>query len=101
MMKAVIESKKGLIMDGNWTTIPEDAVSAPFMDLLKDSRRMPEMFIILRCKEETTFDRCRDDKETEKKHDDIVEKIKKEIADNTAKERAVKLGECEEEFATV
>jgi hypothetical protein len=90
MMKTVLDANKGLIIDGNWTTIPEDAVSAPLMDLLLDARRMPEMFIILRCKEDTTFARCRDDEATKKKHDDIVEKIKKEVADATVTARGEK-----------
>jgi adenylate/nucleoside-diphosphate kinase len=101
MMKAVLEANKGLVIDGNWAnTIPEDAVSAPLMDLLLDARRMPEMLIILRCKEETTFARCRDDEVTKKKHDDILDRIKKEVADECTKARAEKEKELTDERAT-
>jgi hypothetical protein len=62
VMKNIMDSKKGLIIDGNWTTMPEDAVQTPMQDLLVESRRMPEMVITFKCKPETTFKRCLDEK---------------------------------------
>ena len=94
-MKEVMDASKGFIIDGNWTTIPDEAVSAPLTDILLDARRMPEMYIVLRCKEETTFKRCMDEEVTKKKFDEIEKKIKKEIADETEKERKVKLDEVQ------
>lgn len=90
MLKEVLKANKGYIVDGNWTTIPEDAISAPFMDLLLDARRMPEMFVVLRCKEDTTFKRCMDEKATEKKFDDKNTAIKKEIEAETVTARKEK-----------
>lgn len=47
-------------MDGHWTTMPEDLeISLP--DTLIEARRTPEVVIILKCKESTTFKRCIDD----------------------------------------
>jgi hypothetical protein len=44
---------------------------------------MPEIFVILRCKPETTFKRCMDEAVTKGKFDEIEKKIKKEIEDET------------------
>lgn len=99
MMKETIEASKGLIIDGNWTTIPEDAVSAPIQMLLEDSRRMPEMVIFLECETATMHERCRDDKATTEKHDKIVKDIKERIAKETEVARKEKLAEVEGELA--
>ena len=70
-LKAVIDVKKGLIMDGNWRApIVDDfgfdeegeAKEAPEVeyalpDLLKQSRRMPEIVVILKCKEDAAVAR--------------------------------------------
>ena len=56
-MKMILDSNKGLVIDGTWTDLPEDAVSQSLQDLLFESRRVPEIVILLRCKEKSTFDR--------------------------------------------
>ena len=59
-MKMIYENSKGYIIDGNWREIPEGTISQSFTDLLFESRRVPEVVIILKCKEKATFDRCID-----------------------------------------
>lgn len=51
-----------MVLDGHWTSAPEEAVSQPLQELLLEARRTPEIVIILRCKEESTFERCLDKK---------------------------------------
>jgi len=56
-MSEIVKAEKGLIMDGHWTTLPEDTVTTPLQELLLGSKRMPEIVIILRCSEASTFER--------------------------------------------
>ena len=49
-ISAVIDCNKGLIIDGNWRPEGEEAEYA-VPDLLKNARRMPEVVVILKCKE--------------------------------------------------
>ena len=65
---SIIENKKGLVMDGNWRQSGED-VEYNLPDLLKNSRRMPEIVVVLKCKEEVSVSRnladCEDDLKVE------------------------------------
>jgi hypothetical protein len=47
-------------MDGHWTTMPED-LEIQLPETLIEARRTPEVVIILKCKESSTFKRCIDD----------------------------------------
>jgi len=59
-MKMILDSNKGLVIDGTWD-LPEDTtVTQPLHDLLFESRRVPEIVIILKCKEQATFQRMID-----------------------------------------
>lgn len=55
-LKDVIENKKGLIIDGNWRPKGEDA-EYQLPDLLKNARRIPEIVVILKCKEDVAIKR--------------------------------------------
>lgn len=78
VMKDLMAASRGLIIDGNWTTLPEEAIQTPLQDLLVESRRMPEMLITLKCKEETTFERCLDDEKVKEDFENINKKIVEE-----------------------
>mmetsp|Transcript_46063 Transcript_46063/g.61010 ORF Transcript_46063/g.61010 Transcript_46063/m.61010 type:complete len:262 (+) Transcript_46063:1389-2174(+) len=71
-LREIIDSEKGLIMDGNWRAPIKDdfgfdeegadAAEAPEVeymipDLLKNARRMPEIVVILKCKEDAAIGR--------------------------------------------
>ena len=71
-MQAILPSSRALVIDGNWTSLPEETVSMPLHELLFESRRTPEVVIVLRCKEETTFKRCIDEKAIKEKYEKIV-----------------------------
>ena len=55
LIKMVCPSDKALIIDGTWDGFPDDVVSAldaaGFSGLLTDSRRVPELVIMLKCEE--------------------------------------------------
>jgi len=59
-----LDSNKGLIIDGTWNNFPEDSVAgapnpdgASFSNLLIESRRPPEVFIVLKCSEPSSIER--------------------------------------------
>lgn len=57
VMKMIYDNSKGYIIDGTWRDLPEGAVQQPLQDLLFGSRRVPEVVVVLKCKEKATFDR--------------------------------------------
>lgn len=65
-LRDIISINKGLVMDGTWRPSGEDAEYA-IPDLLKNARRMPEIVVVLKCKEEVTLKRNLADCEEELK----------------------------------
>jgi hypothetical protein len=55
LMKMICPSERSLIIDGTWNGFPEEAVTAveagAFATLLTESRRVPELVIMLKCDE--------------------------------------------------
>ena len=80
----MLDCKKGLIIDGNWRPKGEDA-EYQLPDLLKNARRMPEIVVILKCKEEVSVKRNLDDCEEELKAE--FEQKMKEREENKVKAR--------------
>jgi adenylate/nucleoside-diphosphate kinase len=82
LMKDIFEASKGLIIDGTWTTLPEDVVGQPLQELLDQSRRYPEVVLMLKCSEESTFTRMIDfdsiRAEYERLEEERIEKRKQE-----------------------
>ena len=96
-MAEIIDSNKGLICDGHWTTLPEDTVSTSLQDLLNGSKRMPEIVIVLKCKEESTFTRTIFKEKIKAEFDEIMEKRKVDIEKKRAEARkAEEEGKLEE-----
>ena len=61
VMKMIFDSSKGYIIDGCWRDIPEGTMASPSLnELLFESRRVPEIVVILKCKEASTFQRIID-----------------------------------------
>ena len=95
-MKALFDPAKGLIIDGNWAGLPEETVdqpgvTLPLEQLLLDSRRMPEMIIVLRTKLDKTIDRCMDKQAIQDDFDAKNKKIEEDLKEQTEKERTDKL----------
>lgn len=97
---SIIAAKKGLIMDGNWRPKGEDAEYA-IPDLLKNARRMPEIVIVLKCKEDVSIKRNFADIEEDLKAE--FERLMEEREQNRVKkreeDRAARRAEAEEEQA--
>lgn len=60
VMKAIFDSSKGYVIDGTWRELPEGAIESSLTELLFESRRVPEIVVVLKCKEAATFDRVID-----------------------------------------
>lgn len=73
VMQMIYDNSKGYIIDGTWRDLPEDAVSQSLQDLLIESRRVPEIVIILKCKEKATFDRLIDRDALKAEYDRLME----------------------------
>lgn len=89
-MKMVLDSHKGLVIDGTWTNqVPygwratddekaakkeDPADGGAFAQLVLDARRAPELVIVLDCKENATFDRLIDKEATQTECDRLVKK---------------------------
>ena len=85
-LRAVIDTSKGLVIDGNWRPQGEDSEYA-IPDLLKNARRMPEIVVILKCKEEVSISRNLADCEEELKaeFDPLTKPMKEVLGDKTEK----------------
>ena len=71
-MQMILSAEKSLVIDGSWTSLPEDTVVLPLHELLFEARRTPEIVIVLRCREETTLKRCIDEAAIKLKYEQIV-----------------------------
>lgn len=87
---------KPTVMDGHWTTMPED-VEVNLADSLVEARRTPEVVIMLRCKEASTFKRCIDDVAIKAEYDKDVKAREEKDKAAFDKDRAEKLIEVEAE----
>jgi len=103
IMKQMMPANKGLIIDGNWAPA-EGTVDTPIEKMLEDARKMPEMLIVLKCKVETTFERCLDDEKVKEDFENINKKIlaewEKELAtaiETATTDAADKLKEAQEQ----
>ena len=90
-LRTIIPASNGLVIDGNWRSTGEDT-SYDIPDLLKSSRRMPEIVVILKCKEEVSIKRdfadCEQDMKAEferKMEERRVGKVKARLDARTEK----------------
>lgn len=72
--KVFADTSKSQIIDGTWNGFPEELVTvtdgAGFVQLLADSRRLPEVIIALSCNEKKAVERMIDYKAIQKEFDD-------------------------------
>lgn len=87
-MAEIFDASKGLVIDGHWTTIPEEeALETPLSELLLASKRMPEIVIVLKCSEASTFSRTIFEDKIKEEFDSLMEKRKIAIDKRRAEER--------------
>lgn len=78
MMQKILQGKDPLIINSNWFEIEDDKVSQSLVDLLYESRRLPEVVIILRANEAVTLDRLLDKNGITEKYQELMEIRRKE-----------------------
>lgn len=102
LLKLICNKDKGLIIDGTWTGFPEETVTAVdpagFANLLYESRRAPELVVILRCEESTAFTRMIDAEATKVKFEEAMKALVDGIAKAKEDERVTKLEEVTKEL---
>jgi hypothetical protein len=54
-MRGLMDASKGLVIDSNWREMPENIM--PLHELLLAARRVPEILVVLKCKEAKTMER--------------------------------------------
>jgi adenylate/nucleoside-diphosphate kinase len=89
VMRMIMDSSKGLVIDGSWRKVNEDDKMDPeaFEKLLVGSRRVPEIIVILRCAEESTHKRLIAFEAIKAEYDRLMEVRAQERARVRAEER--------------
>lgn len=100
LLKMILDSSKGLVIDGTWNGFPEEAVTATdgagYANLLTESRRAPELVVVLKCKEAAAFERLIDAEATKAEYERLEQERLDKRAAERAKDRAAKLVEVQE-----
>jgi hypothetical protein len=98
-----LDSNKGLIIDGTWNNFPEDSVAgapnpdgASFSNLLIESRRPPEVFIVLKCSELSSIARMIDKKKINELFKKQMEEREEKKTIKREEDRKAKRAELEE-----
>ena len=87
-MAEIFDANKGLVIDGHWTTLPEEpAVNADLAELLTSAKRMPEIVIVLKCNEDNTKKRTIDKDKIKEEFDKIMKEREIEIEKKRAEAR--------------
>lgn len=73
VMKMIFDSSKGYVIDGCWRDLPEGVIGQSLQDLLFESRRVPEIVVILKCKEAATFKRIINSDAIKAEYDRLME----------------------------
>lgn len=96
----ICPADKGFIIDGTWNGFPDEAVGAveagAFATLLTDSRRVPELVIMLKCEEATAFERLIDSEATKTEFEKLMEERKQAKAKQRTEDRAAKEQELQD-----
>lgn len=87
-----------MVINGNWTTLPEGSIETGLDKLLTDAKRAPEVVIVLKCKEKSTLDRCIDDKKIRQELENAIKQREEAIKLRKENERKAKLSEVTEEI---
>ena len=95
LIQKIIKAQDGLIMDGTWGGFAEDSGvlsggGEAYANLLLESRRVPEMVVVLKCSEDKSLKRLIDEKAIVTKFEDIEKKreelkVKKRAEDSQTK----------------
>jgi len=104
LMKLITDASKSLVIDGSWTAFGEDSGvtavdAAGFAGLLIESRRAPELVIMLKCEEASAFERMIDAAATKSEYERLMTARNDARKKQRALDRATKATELEEALA--
>lgn len=99
--KVFADTSKSLLIDGTWNGFPEELVTvtdgAGFIQLLADSRRIPEVIIALSCSEKKAVERMIDYKAIQAEYDEKNDAREAEIKKLKDEAREARRNELQEE----
>jgi flagellar biosynthesis GTPase FlhF len=101
-VKKLIQASKGLVIDGTWSgfgeesNVPSKDNGGAFANLLIESRRVPEIVIVLKCKEDAAFKRLIDADKTKAEFDKLMEARAEAKTKQRGEDRVAKLQETED-----
>ena len=94
LVRLALQAEGGLVVDGTWNGFPEESVlavdGAGYANLLTEARRVPELVVILNCKEEASFKRLIDEEQMKAEYDALMEKRAQGMKERREKDRAEK-----------
>ena len=89
-LQHILPAAEPLVINGKWFDVDEEKVSQPLVDLMFESRRLPEIVLILRANEKTTLERLLDKEGITKKYEELMEirrKEKEKVREEARKEK--------------
>ena len=103
LLKLILDSQQGLIIDGTWNAFKEETISnapnpdgASFATLLIESRRPPEIVIVLKCSENSSISRMIDKKQINKEFLKLMHEREEKKTIKRDEDRSIKRAELEE-----
>jgi hypothetical protein len=94
VMREVIKSDKAEVYDADWFDVPED--TTPLIDLLNDSRRLPEVLIVVNTSLPKILDRSIDHEAIKAKYEKLLAERNEFKRQEREKDRAAKFEELKE-----
>eukprot|EP00828_Plagiopyla_frontata_P023696 TRINITY_DN3029_c0_g1_i10.p1 TRINITY_DN3029_c0_g1~~TRINITY_DN3029_c0_g1_i10.p1 ORF type:complete len:1472 (-),score=263.93 TRINITY_DN3029_c0_g1_i10:1139-5554(-) len=90
MIELLFSGYQQILINGNFYDTEEDKVSTPLIELLTESKKLPEIVIMLRVNEKNFFSRQFDQREVKQEYDRLMEerRIKKQEEKEEAKRAA-------------
>merc|ERR1712096_60364 len=95
-VKCILEPSTQGLYDANWFDVEEEKIVTGQVDLLADSRRLPELLFVLKLDRDILASRLVDETKIKKEYDTLVQQRKDEKAAEQARIKAEKLEAGEE-----
>jgi adenylate/nucleoside-diphosphate kinase len=91
IMKEVLDGNEGYFIDANWFDIEEDKVAQSLIDLLYESRRLPEVVLLFTAEEEKVLARTLDSVGIQNQYQFLLNKLRQERREQKERERQEKI----------
>jgi hypothetical protein len=97
VLRAILDASKGQLYNGNWFALPDEEaeiqITSPFIDMMFDSRRPPEVVINIKVSEKEMMERLLDKDEIQGRFDKLMEELTAKRAEERAAAEKEKIEE--------